>query len=100
MTARPRRRKALGTSRWRKTRLVVLARDGNRCYLCGGVATEVDHVWPVGRGGEEFDPENLAAACRRCNRRKSDKMPGRSRPVAAKSTHRKIDPPSRSSRRW
>ena len=37
-------------------------------------ATTVDHIIPVAKGGTD-DPENLVAACRRCNFSKQDKMP-------------------------
>jgi 5-methylcytosine-specific restriction endonuclease McrA len=33
----------------------------------------VDHVIPIARGGSD-DPENLIAACRRCNYSKQDKL--------------------------
>lgn len=37
----------------------ILARDGHRCYLCGGHATEVDHV----ERGDDHRDENLGAIC-------------------------------------
>jgi 5-methylcytosine-specific restriction endonuclease McrA len=37
-------------------------------------ATTVDHIIPVAKGGSD-DPENLVAACKRCNFSKQDKMP-------------------------
>lgn len=55
------------------TRLRILERDGYRCQLgldgCTGWATEVDHVVPRGRGGDDSD-RNLQAACRHCNLKK------------------------------
>jgi hypothetical protein len=45
----------------------ILARDGERCVLCG--STEelvVDHVVPVASGGRA-DDVNLRTLCRRCN---------------------------------
>ena len=41
--------------------------------MCGGEATEVDHILPRSRNGSD-EPENLAAACRRCNNAKSGKV--------------------------
>jgi 5-methylcytosine-specific restriction endonuclease McrA len=37
-------------------------------------ANTVDHIIPVAKGGTD-DPENLVAACRKCNFSKQDKMP-------------------------
>lgn len=45
----------------------ILARDGNRCYVCGGYATEVDHVVR----GDNHHPSNLAAICTADHRRKT-----------------------------
>ena len=41
--------------------------------MCGGPASEVDHILPRSRNGSD-EPENLAAACRRCNNAKSGKV--------------------------
>ena len=54
------------TRQWRNIRERVLERDGHRCRYCGALATHVDHVVPVVRGGASHD-SNLAAACRTCN---------------------------------
>ncbi len=32
----------------------------------------VDHVVPVSKGGERFDPENLVVCCNNCNQSKRD----------------------------
>jgi 5-methylcytosine-specific restriction endonuclease McrA len=61
------------TSHWKKIRLKVLARDANTCAYCGDVATEVDHVYPKSKGGEDT-LDNLVAACRTCNVRKKDSL--------------------------
>ena len=51
-----------------------------RCHWCGNrLPTQrrhwnVDHVIPISRGGRD-SPPNLVAACRRCNKDKSDLMP-------------------------
>lgn len=45
-----------------------------RCVYCGGIATCVDHVIPIIRGGTS-DRANLAPACRECNLNKLDYTP-------------------------
>jgi hypothetical protein len=65
----------LRTAEWRKLRVEILRRDQNTCYLCGTPeANEVDHIRPRSKGGAEYDPENLAAICKRCNLLKGDKI--------------------------
>lgn len=66
-------RKANSTH-WKKIRLRILQRDGYECYWCGADATTCDHVIPVARGGTD-EPDNLVAACKRCNFSRQDKMP-------------------------
>jgi 5-methylcytosine-specific restriction endonuclease McrA len=68
--------KALGSKKWKDIRLRVLARDGYVCYICGGEATQVDHVIPRTKMGDMWDMDNLAAICRRCNLMKGDKQLG------------------------
>jgi len=52
---------------WRKTRLLVIARDNGICHICGLYgANSVDHVIPHAKGGSD-DPTNLKAAHLRCN---------------------------------
>jgi len=53
----------------------IFARDGWKCQYCGGHAETVDHLAPRSRGGEH-SWENVVAACRRCNGKKRDKLPG------------------------
>jgi len=60
------------TRAWRELRLKILARDANTCAYCGAEAKHVDHIIPVAAGGTD-DPENLTAACARCNIQKKDK---------------------------
>ena len=43
--------------------------SGDPCAYCGALATTVDHIEALSRGGNH-DWENLTAACRRCNSRK------------------------------
>jgi 5-methylcytosine-specific restriction endonuclease McrA len=64
----------VNSSTWKKLRLRILNRDGRECYWCGMEANTVDHIIPVAKGGTD-DPENLVAACRKCNFSKQDKMP-------------------------
>lgn len=52
----------------------ILIRDNYTCGYCGGRAETVDHVMPRSRGGGSTW-KNLAAACRSCNNRKSNKTP-------------------------
>ena len=47
---------------------------GNRCWICGGPATERDHVKPLSRGGLHL-PANMRPACGSCNRSKKDRWP-------------------------
>jgi 5-methylcytosine-specific restriction endonuclease McrA len=58
---------------YRRLRLLVLARDGERCQIkgptCTQAATVVDHVIARADGGDMYDPANLRAACRACNNR-------------------------------
>jgi 5-methylcytosine-specific restriction endonuclease McrA len=54
------------TWRWRRIRARILARDGYRCWHCGGIADQVDHLLPRSRGGGD-EPSNLVAACQPCN---------------------------------
>ena len=67
-------RKALGTQRWKDTRLRVLARDGYTCAYCNQEADQVDHIQSRVSGGDVFDMDNLVAACRRCNQSKGSRM--------------------------
>lgn len=51
----------------------ILERDGYKCRYCGSKEGpfHIDHVYPVGKGGETTEP-NLVTACIECNRKKSD----------------------------
>ena len=54
--------------RWERVRRAVLDRDGWRCRACGRRGRlEVDHVEPLHRGGDPWDPSNLQALCRGCH---------------------------------
>jgi 5-methylcytosine-specific restriction endonuclease McrA len=54
-------------------RRAVFARDGGRCQYCSAPAESIDHVIPRSRGGAH-EWENVVAACRPCNTRKSDRF--------------------------
>lgn len=64
-------------SAWQALVRYVLARDGYTCRLrrpgCEVTATTGDHVVPLARGGARLDPDNVVAACRRCNSGKRDR---------------------------
>lgn len=66
-------RRTTGPSR--RTRFLILKRDGFACRYCGRKAPEaelrVDHIVPVAEGGTDA-PDNLGAACAECNGGKSD----------------------------
>lgn len=63
-------RGALGSAAWRRTRLAILERDGERCVYCdhhaaGGRGLEVNHI----SGNSRDDrPENLETVCPLCHR--------------------------------
>ena len=58
---------------WPSLRAIVLDRDDYTCWLCGGPATEVDHLFPKAHGGRD-KLSNLRAACRTCNAVKGEKI--------------------------
>lgn len=45
---------------------------GGLCWICGGVADEIDHVVALARNGTNW-PANLRPICRRCNQAKNTK---------------------------
>jgi len=59
------------THTWRKIRLQILERDQYVCQIrrkgCTEIATQVDHIVPVTKGGAKYDPRNLRASCLKCN---------------------------------
>lgn len=57
------------------SRKAVFLRDGHVCQYCGRQAENVDHVIPRSRGGRHMW-SNVVAACRRCNGRKENRLPG------------------------
>lgn len=61
------------TRRWRRLRRLVLGEAGWRCEACGRWANEVDHIQPIGAGGERWERDNLQALCRSCHIEKTRK---------------------------
>lgn len=82
---------------WRKVRSLVLDRDGHLCQIrdpgCLLDATHADHIIRPADGGGRFDPENLRAACSRCNQARGGK-------VGAARTNRRHRRRVRPSREW
>lgn len=54
------------TRSWRKIRAQILALDAYTCRMCGGTATEVDHIMRVIDGGTDH-PSNLRSLCHDCH---------------------------------
>lgn len=83
---------AKGSTRaWRRTRALVLQRDGYQCQLqipgvCTTRATHVHHT--KGRAITGDDPAHLVAACAPCNLQVGD------------PTTRRHDPPPRPTSKW
>ena len=53
-------------SGWRQIRARILERDDHVCRVCGGPASDVDHIIP----GDNHDFENLQAICKPCHKTK------------------------------
>jgi hypothetical protein len=62
------------TTAYKRVRLQVLARDNHTCRYCQGQADTVDHLIALKNGGDPLDPENMAAACRKCNSSKGARI--------------------------
>ena len=56
----------LNSQAWKRLRATILQRDHHTCHWCGAPARTVDHLVERDRGGSD-DPDNLVAACTRCN---------------------------------
>jgi 5-methylcytosine-specific restriction endonuclease McrA len=80
-----RKRQAAATNRAR-----IYIRDKYRCQYCGNtkMASELtlDHILPRAQGGASA-PENLVAACAKCNQRKADRTPEQARMPLLTSQH-------------
>ncbi len=55
------------------SRSEVMRRDDGTCQYCGSVATTIDHVRPVSKGGASTW-DNLVAACWPCNNKKGSML--------------------------
>ena len=59
---------ALNQRRWQLLRLRVFGRDDWRCVKCGKAGRlECDHVVPLHRGGDPYNPANLQSLCKHCH---------------------------------
>lgn len=60
-----------------RIRMLVIARDGLRCGICGRDVdpddVDLDHVIPLSRGGETHE-DNLRVTHSRCNRRRGNRV--------------------------
>lgn len=76
--AAQRRRQRLAVGRFGSIEPAVLAAKiafwGDRCWICHGEWSQIDHVKPVARGGRHL-LANLRPICGHCNRRKSARWP-------------------------
>jgi 5-methylcytosine-specific restriction endonuclease McrA len=61
------------SSKYKKARLVALARDGYTCVYCGQDATTVDHIISIKSGGDPVNLENMVACCKSCNSSKGSR---------------------------
>ncbi|GAB5501332.1 MAG: HNH endonuclease signature motif containing protein [Pseudohongiellaceae bacterium] len=61
-------------AKWRRIRNRVLAGEPN-CRVCGRVATEVDHITPLTRGGTHA-LSNLQPLCKSCHSKKTVREDG------------------------
>ena len=64
------------TYAWQQLRLFVLRRDKYLCQHClqqgfVTVATDVDHIIALSKGGARLDPDNCQSLCRTCHNRKT-----------------------------
>lgn len=67
-----RRAESYGVEHSEYSRTAILARWGHRCAYCPSVATHLDHVIPLSKGGADAE-HNIVPACQRCNLSKGAK---------------------------
>lgn len=80
----------LNPRRWGRVRRAVFDRDGWRCVRCGRAGRlECDHVQPLDRGGDPWDPGNLQSLCRSCHVEKT-RAENRREPTPAESAWREL----------
>jgi len=65
--------------RWKKYRRWYLQRHPLCVHYddCHNVATVVDHIKPVSKGGDFWDPDNHQPMCKPCHDQKTAKQDGR-----------------------
>src|ERR1039458_8178731 len=89
--------------KWPQVRKQILARDSASCQIrgpkCTGLATEVDHIVSVEKGGQWYEPSNLRASCRNCNQARVDRTNGDRWKRSATRITLVIGPPDRKSTR-
>ena len=65
---------------WERTRRAKLSANPlcEHCLARGKVvpATEVDHIQPISKGGEWFNPDNLQCLCKSCHSLKTKRDEG------------------------
>ena len=75
---RKRTAKIKGASGWQYTTAQHIEQRwifyGGKCWICGCVASAIDHVKPLDKGGSHF-PANLRPVCKPCNSKKGTKWP-------------------------
>lgn len=47
----------------------ILARDGRRCFVCGGIASQAGHLFSRVNQSTRWDEQNAQAVCPGCNLR-------------------------------
>lgn len=67
-----RRAETYGVKHERYSRTDIMARWKRACAYCNGVATHLDHVHPLSKGGEDVE-SNIVPACAPCNLSKGAK---------------------------
>jgi 5-methylcytosine-specific restriction endonuclease McrA len=67
-----RRAQAYGVEHVPYSRTEILARWGHRCAYCSALATHLDHVHPLSKGGADVE-HNIVPACATCNLSKGAK---------------------------
>lgn len=53
-------------------RKMIMERDRNVCYYCGGYGDTIDHILPRAKGGHTT-PVNCVCSCYACNQSKADR---------------------------
>lgn len=81
-----RRAREYGVAHVPYSRTAILARWRHMCAYCNGVATHLDHVHPLSKGGEDVEA-NIVPACAPCNLSKGAKT------LAEWSETFTVDPP-------